>query len=232
MIFPKTIFVSLILLAIWGAKNISWKCFSKSRYHNIWCKLYFVWQARYYSFKSARSRGWSQWISGKLYWCPQHWQVILFHNFCVEIIIVLNYFELFDFTWLCFRLRKDYVRPVLLTFKDPDKEELVSTEKATFFACRKVFVASLLRIWISLSLCQNIFVKKIIEATISYKIRIWTHVINEIWLVNFGMKVMKLNTWYDCTIETIFDTFPQQASLYGCVIETPFGDFGKKKMIE
>lgn len=33
-------------------------------------------------------------------------------------------------------------------------------------------------------------------------------------------------------METISDTFPQQASLHGCVIETPFGDFGKKKMIE
>ena len=122
------------------------------------------------------------------------------------------------------------MRPVLLTFKDPDKEELVSTEKATFFACRKVFVTSLLRIWISLSLCQNILVKKIIEATISYKIRIWTHVMGS-WLVTFGMKVMKLNTWYDCSMETISDTFPQQASLHGCVIETPFGDFGKKKWL-
>lgn len=33
-------------------------------------------------------------------------------------------------------------------------------------------------------------------------------------------------------METISDTFPQQASLHGCVIETPFGDFGKKKIIE
>ena len=64
------------------------------------------------------------------------------------------------------------MRPVLLTFKDPDKEELVSTEKATFFCMQKgvcyIFTQNMN---FPQSLPKHLS-QKIIEATISYKIRI------------------------------------------------------------